>query len=233
VTTINNPRRTALSTHTLALVAVIFALFIFFTYCLTHGFRAWTTEDSRRYLATAGAITLSPVSLVDAGMTTFVPWKSINNHADPHVVLIAFIYTTCPAICKVLGTEFQQLQDAIAIEAIATQGIKLVSISFDQRDDQTALKKYADRYHADGHRWKIARAADAAAIDTLLDEAGVKVIADGMGGFAHNDAIHVVDQNGKLLAIFDYAEYLEALAYAKNTLRIMRQNTATNYHATR
>jgi protein SCO1/2 len=63
--------------------------------------------------------------------------------------------------------------------------------------------------------WTIAAPADDAALRRLLDETGVVVIHDGMGGYAHNAAIHVVVPPGRLVRIFPMEKYREALAFAE------------------
>jgi protein SCO1/2 len=51
-----------------------------------------------------------------------------------------------------------------------------------------------------------------AALRALLDTFGVVVIPDGMGGFVHNAAIHLVDEEGRLGAIYDLGEERAVLA---------------------
>jgi protein SCO1 len=46
----------------------------------------------------------------------------------------------------------------------------------------------------------------------LLKAFGVTVIPDGAGGFVHNAALHVVDRQGRLIAIFDIGEELQVFA---------------------
>jgi protein SCO1 len=49
----------------------------------------------------------------------------------------------------------------------------------------------------------------------LLRALGVVVVPDGSGGFVHNGAIHLLDGQGSLRALFDYTRWPEALAAAR------------------
>jgi protein SCO1/2 len=53
--------------------------------------------------------------------------------------------------------------------------------------------------------------ADAA---KMLGELGVVAIPDGLGGFVHNGDIHVMTARGRVLGIFDDADWRDALASA-------------------
>jgi protein SCO1/2 len=81
----------------------------------------------------------------------------------------------------------------------------LLSISFDpDHDDVRALQGYATQHHADPDCWVIAVPASASDLKRLERETGVVVIDDGLGGYAHNAAIHVVLGDGRLVRIFDF-----------------------------
>jgi len=56
---------------------------------------------------------------------------------------------------------------------------------------------------ADGEHWRIARVRSKADLAPLLAAFGVVVIADGLGGFEHNAAIHLLGRDGKLAEISD------------------------------
>jgi protein SCO1 len=200
------------------------------TYYVAEGYQAWTAEDARRQRALSGKIILPATPLLDLANKPFNPWHDINDVSlKPHITLTTFIYTRCPTVCMVLGTEFQQLQRAIKNDVTLRDDLTLLSISFDfASDGQKQLEDYAARYRADDSQWRITRVADQTSLSALLRVAGVKVIADGVGGFTHNDAIHVVNERGVVLAIFNYDDYLAALAYARAAL-LAASPRATNY----
>ena len=114
-----------------------------------------------------------------------------------------FIYTHCTTLCRSLGIAFKQIRDRIPPQALG-RDFALLSISFDpDRDDLTSLRAYGQTYGADGTHWRIARVRSAADLKPLLEAFGIVVIPDGLGGFEHNAAIHLVGRDGKLAQISD------------------------------
>jgi cytochrome oxidase Cu insertion factor (SCO1/SenC/PrrC family) len=98
--------------------------------------------------------------------------------------------------------------------------IRLLSISFDPlRDDARALRGYATQHHSDPTRWIVAAPKIASDLHRLERETGTVVIDDGLGGYTHNAAIHVVVADGRLVRIFDFNQPEAALACARNLWR--------------
>lgn len=164
----------------------------------TDGFRAFTAEGARRLAVQQQPRDVPVAQLQDQKGERF----SLSDY-EGKLVLVQFIYTRCPALCTVLGANFQSIQHALPAEALERK-IRLLSISFDRRDRIVELKDYARRYRADAHVWRVARLADEGQLRPLLEAFGVVVIPNTFGGFEHNAAIHLVDRHGRLAAIFDY-----------------------------
>jgi len=142
-----------------------------------------------------------------------VPWGQ--RRRSRHVWLVTFMYTRCPTLCTTLGIEFERLQRALGQDPRDAH-IRLLSISFDPaHDDVRALKAYAAEHHADPARWTVAVPSSAAALAQLEREAGIVVINDGLGGYTHNAAIHVVLDDGRLVRIFGFDNPEGALACAR------------------
>ena len=122
------------------------------------------------------------------------------------LLAVEFIYTRCTTICRTLGMAFRQIRDHLP-QPMLGRDFALLSISFDpERDDSASLKAYGDAYGADGEHWRIARVRNAADLKPLLDAFGIVVIPDGLGGFEHNAAIHLLDRDGRLAQISDIDE---------------------------
>ena len=201
---------------TLAAMAFLLAVALAAASRATAGFRAWTAEDVRRLQVAEQPAPLSDLRVVASDGRERSLWSG-----DPQARawLVTFIYTRCPSVCQSLGTEFQQLQSALRSPA-AAPGVRLASIAFDRANDTPdALSAYARRYGADPATWLVAVPASGAALERLLAEAGVTVIADGTGGFAHNAAIHVVVPPGRLVRIFAMDRHREALEFAGSIAR--------------
>ena len=194
-------------------LAIVFGVVFAAAWHLTFGFRAFTAEDARRLRVAAAPVTVSPLAVIDADGVHRSLWD-----ADPrvHAWLVTFMYTRCPSVCVASGSEFQQLQASLE----AFDGVGLASLSFDRAHDSPgALAAYAQRFHTDPARWRVAAPESDAALSRLLREMGVVAIDDGAGGYAHNAAIHVVTASGKLVALFDLERHREALAFARELAR--------------
>jgi len=179
----------------------------------TDGFRAYTSETARRE-----AILRQPR----------VPPTAVLEDQDGRIfrledyrgklVAVEFIYTHCATLCRALGTSFQRIRDNVPIRALG-RGLVLFSISFDpDRDTPAQLKNYARHFGADGQGWRIARVRDKAALKSLLAAFGIVVVPDGLGGFEHNAAIHLLDPGGRLIEISDYDRPLQFAAKVKAAL---------------
>jgi len=187
--------------RTLALSAALLAAGGALFSAATDGLQAFTTESARRL-----AVARHPVAVPDVALETqagqeasFASWRG-------RWVLVTFMYTRCPTVCIAMGDEFDQLQRRLGPEVAAGQ-VQLVSISFDPaHDTPAALAAYLARAHAHGGSWIAARPLTAEGLAALEDRFGVTVIPDGMGGFTHNAAIHVVDPQGRLVEIVGLGE---------------------------
>lgn len=198
--------RTALLSAMLALGAYAAAAW------LTHDFQVWTAEGARRL-----EVALQPVPspAVEVDGPGIGPQALSQYLADGQsVTLVDFVYTRCQTVCLAMGSSFQQLQRALR------EGggkVKLLSISFDgSQDTPGVLQAYAARLSADPALWRFARMPDPRATQRLLADFQVVVVPDGRGDFEHNAALLVVDQKGRLVRIFDYAEQQLALDYARH-----------------
>ena len=205
--------RAALASTALFLVAAVAA------YQLTHGFAHWTFESARRSDAAQQRLLASSLVVRTSQAERLVLWLPVLSSTTkaPHAkaYLVDFIYTTCPGVCQVLGSEFAQMQRQLSDAEPASSAVMLLSLSFDlQRDGTAELAQYAQRYGADGLRWQVAAPLSEADNLRLLRELSVISVPDGQGGYVHNGAIHLLDGSGRVLAIFDTAQWREALAAA-------------------
>ena len=203
-----------------ALLSILLALAAYAgSVWLTHDFQVWTAEGARRLEVAlqpiaAPALKMDGPGLIARPLSQFL--------ADGQsVTLVDFVYTRCQTVCLALGSVYQQmqatLQAAASLPGAPAQRVKLLSISFDgQYDNPQVLQAYAARLSADPRIWQFARLPDAQDTQRLLDDFQVVVVPNGYGDFEHNAALLVVDQQGRLVRIFDYAEQQLALDYARH-----------------
>lgn len=184
---------------------------------LTHDFQVWTAEGARRLEVALQPVAAPPVS-IDGPETPAQALAQLLADGQS-VTLVDFVYTRCQAVCLALGSSYQQMQATLQAASpgdAAARRVKLLSISFDgQHDAPQVLRAYAARLGADPLRWRFVRLPDAKETRRLLADFQVVVVPDGRGDFEHNAALLLIDQQGRLVRIFDYAEQQLALDYAR------------------
>ncbi|WP_431261914.1 SCO family protein [Roseateles chitinivorans] len=202
---------------TLAVCAVVLAVAAGAIAHLTRGFELWTFEDLRRDEVSRSALRAVPTSLVTANgasLEVFDATAPAGSTSRPAAYVVDFIYTNCASVCQTLGAEFYRMQDALRREG--RSDVRLLSVSIDpKRDTVPALRAYAALHRADGERWAIVAPIRMAALQDLTGALGVIAIPDGLGGFVHNGAIHVIDSSGVVLGIHDYDDWETALRQAR------------------
>ncbi|AYQ26779.1 MULTISPECIES: SCO family protein [unclassified Polaromonas] len=177
---------------------------------LTHGFQVWTAEGARRLEVALQPVPSPAVAIDGHGIA---PQTLPQLFADGQsVTLVDFIYTRCQTVCLAMGSSFQQLQQALQERG---GNVRLLSISFDgQHDKPAVLQAYSEKLSADPAVWRFVRVQDPQETQRLLRDFQVVVVPNGRGDFEHNAALLVVDNKGRLVRIFDYAEQQLALDYA-------------------
>lgn len=203
-------KRAARSLAATALVSLLGAAVMWWS---TDGFSAFTTESGRRAQVLRAPRQLPATVLEDQDGRLF----SLRDYRG-RLVAVEFIYTRCPTVCRSLGIAFRQVRDSVPPAALG-RDVVLLSISFDpERDAPAALKGYGQAHGADGAHWRIARVRSMAELEPLLDAFGIVVIPDGLGGFEHNAAIHLIGRDGKLARISDLGE---AAAFAASIAKLL------------
>jgi len=185
-------RRTVIAA-TLALAAGLAVM-----HAVTDGFAAYTLESARRLAALR-----SPQPVPDLALELADGGSAPLSRLSGPVLLVDFIYTNCATYCAALGSVYARLQERLAPE-IAAGRVRLVSITFDPaRDGPSELRAYRARHSPDAAGWDLGRPARAGELQRWLSAFGVVVIPDGLGGYAHNAAVHVVGPDRRLTAILD------------------------------
>ncbi len=200
---------------TIVACAALLTGFVALVDAMTDGFDRWTFEDMRRAKAGRGELAATPLEVRGPDGAHGVLWSRTADDRD--VVLVGFIYTRCRTVCLALGSEFAQMEQAIA----ETPGARarLVSLSIDSDHDTPAsLAAYARLHGARAGAWSVAMPAAPEDAAKVLGELGVVAIPDGLGGFVHNGAIHVMTARGRVLGIYDDADWREALACATSPI---------------
>lgn len=101
------------------------------------------------YQRSVATYTIPDVRLVDMNGAE-ISLRSGLSGDEP--VVLNFIFTSCTAICPVMSTTFQHVQEMLGEER---NKVRLVSISIDPENDTPArLREYADKFRA-GQQWSL------------------------------------------------------------------------------
>ena len=115
------------------------------------------------------------------------------------VVLLDFIYTSCPGPCPLLSRKFSQFQKTLG-ERVGKE-VVLLSITVDpQHDTPTVLKEYARRYQADTAGWKFLTGSTQAII-TVAYQYGADYYGEPGKEINHLVATYVIDQAGNMVKV--------------------------------
>lgn len=204
-----------------AALLLVLALGIGAIYRVTDGFRIVTSEESRRL-----SIAQRPRPIPDIAIR-FENGRAASLaqalRADGRTTVVNFIYTRCNAVCSVMGTEFQQLQQALVANGLAPR-VRLLSISFDPRDTPEQLARYAHSMHAQPDVWQFASVPDARERQAVLTAFGIMVIPAPLGEFEHNAAYHLVTPDALLSQIVDYGQPDALLALVAQPSNLERKH---------
>jgi protein SCO1/2 len=202
---------------TLAACGLLVAGFFAAAAPLTGGFDGWTFEALRRERAAAARLHAPAIELRDAQGERLRAFDA-SGPSDP-VYLVDFVYTRCLTVCQTLGAEYLRMQQALQSSGEAGR-VRLLSISIDPAHDGPAeLAAYARRHRADAVAWRVTAPQEPAAGQGLLRALGVVAVPDGLGGFVHNGAIHLIDGRGRVLGIYDSEQWPTALAAARSAAK--------------
>jgi len=166
---------------------------------LTRGLTSFTSESWRRASIAEHPRQVPDVALQDH-TGAYVQIASLCGR----VMVIDFVYTQCPTVCKAIGTESAWLAHQLA-DLIESQRVVVLSVSFDpQRDNPEAMAQFRRSLSAEHDApWWVARPVSEQGKTALLNTFDVVVIPDGFGGFDHNAAFHIVDLSCRFSQVID------------------------------
>lgn len=172
---------------------------------VTGGLSSFTSESWRR-----ASVAAHPRPLPDAVLQDQHGRRFHTRELCGKVILIDFVYTRCPTICKVLGGVSAQLAGRLS-DTVESGKAMVLSVSFDPvNDTPEAMTRFKRVLEPRETPWMVARPLSVDGQQALLQTFGVEVIPDGAGGFDHNAALHVVDTSCRLTRILDYDNISDA-----------------------
>ena len=112
------------------------------------------------------------------------------------VVLVTFIYTSCPDICSMLTDKMARLQNDLG--GAFGKDVAFVSISFNpERDTIEVLKAYAEAFNADPAGWFFLT-GNVKTVRKVAAQYGVITIPGPDGTVDHNLLTTLVDRRGRM-----------------------------------
>lgn len=130
------------------------------------------------------------------------------------VVLLAFIFTTCPGVCPLISTQMSALQAGLKAEGLFPGKAKLVSVTVDPKTDTAeVLARYAQMFKADPAGWAFLREEPQRLKPVLkaYDE-WTRLLPDTKGWLDHPARVYLVDPNGNIREIYSLSFFNEKQA---------------------
>jgi protein SCO1 len=130
------------------------------------------------------------------------------------VVLLAFIFTTCPGVCPLISTQMSALQAALKADGLFPAKAKLISVTVDPKTDTASvLSRYARTFKADPAGWTFLREEPERLKPVLkaYDE-WTRVLPQPKGWLDHPARVYLVDQKGNIREIYSLAFFNEKQA---------------------
>ncbi len=140
------------------------------------------------------------------------------SHFRGRVVVMDFIYTSCPDVCGRLNNKLKTVWDQL--EVGQKQDLVLISVSFDPEvDTPEILKRYATERGFDAPAWQFLTGT-AEQIRQVADSYGVQyeLVEDNHEGegshkhdhrFSHNVVVVLIDRDGMIRKTYGHAFFPE------------------------
>ncbi len=118
---------------------------------------------------------------------------SLNKDLRGKILVIDFIFTSCPTVCPQLSANMKEIQKAYIKKN--PELVQFISISVDsERDSVPVLRAYADRYNADHDRWWFLTGNKDSIFNYAKNELGLLLNdADVPGDFVHSQQMVLLD----------------------------------------
>ncbi|OLC15807.1 MAG: hypothetical protein AUH29_06830 [Candidatus Rokubacteria bacterium 13_1_40CM_69_27] len=129
------------------------------------------------------------------------------------VVLLAFVYTSCPSACPLITQRMAVLQRRLAAARLLPARVSLVSVTVDpERDGPAALARYAKAFGAHPEGWRFLResAEHLRPVLASYDEWTRRLPS---GEIDHPARLHLIDRAGRIREIYSLALFDEGQAF--------------------
>ncbi len=128
------------------------------------------------------------------------------------VVLLAFVFTTCPGVCPLISRQMAALQAGLKEAGLFGRQANLLSVSVDpETDTAKVLVEYAQKFGADAAGWRFLRETPEKTKPVLkaYDE-WTKLLPKGE--LDHPARVYLIDRKGNIREIYSLAFFNEKQA---------------------
>lgn len=129
---------------------------------------------------------------------TLIDQSGKNFHFKPasgKVVLVTFVYTTCPDVCPLFSAHFAAIQRALDDDQ--REDYLLLTISTDpKRDTPAKMKAYAAAFKANDKHWRFLTGTPKN-LSPVWKQFGVNVKDHGNGQIQHTNLTTLIDPQGR------------------------------------
>ncbi len=129
------------------------------------------------------------------------------------IVLVSFIYTSCPSACPLLTARMSALWRRLERERNGRGRVRFLSITVDPlRDSAAELERYAKRFKADPKGWKFLREESQQLREVLATyDEWTRLQADGE--IDHPARLYLIDPQGRVREIYSISFFDERQAF--------------------
>jgi len=129
------------------------------------------------------------------------------------VVLISFIYTSCPSACPLLTARMSSLWRHLSRDGAAGRQVHFLSITVDPvRDSAAALERYAKNYKVDLSAWKYLR-EEPEKLRPALTAYDEWTRPQPDGEIDHPARLYLIDRRGRIREIYSISFFDERQAF--------------------
>jgi len=142
------------------------------------------------------------------------------------VVLLAFVFTTCPGVCPLISRQMSVLQAGLKEAGLFGRQANLLSVTVDPGTDTAkVLAEYAQKFGADSTGWRFLRETPARTRPVLkaYDE-WTKLLP--RGELDHPARVYLIDQKGNIREIYSLVFFNEKQALID--IKALLAETRTN-----
>lgn len=125
------------------------------------------------------------------------------------VVLLAFVFTTCPGVCPLISQQMAFLQGQLKREGLFGSKTVMLSVTVDPKTDTAeVLRAYAKTFGADPAGWRFLR-EDPLKLDPVLKAYDEWTKLLPKGELDHPARVYLIDQAGNMREIYSLAFFSE------------------------